>query len=606
MYEYIKGLGSIWVSPEAPPASSKNILWLKQSGGPTKRYSLLYYNVYKSLSRWENVTPGYVLFEDIRGIAEPGPDFYPVTTNDYIAYIGSGAGEYTNFIQENGKPITITSNTSIVILYKEKDSKYWTYKETECKGPQGDSAYELAKLGGYTKTKEEFYRDLAQVSNKVDKIPGKGLSTNDYTDHDKNLVRTIPDKVNREELTQVAFSGLHKDLLDTNSVDCHPIEAITGLRQELDSKQPIGSYAHLDENGKVLETANNSDKLNNKVESELHVNIADKAIGDEDGLNIKINYAKKTEVEDSITDVSYNSSSGVWTFTKSDGTIMVIDQPIEQIIKEGYYDATTEEIVLVMWDESEIRIPAEALVNIYTGVNTDSTNINISSDNVISVAVKDYVSKTYTDNQLATKEDKSKLKALAYKETADYNNDVSNKPKLNGNIIQAENTTESLGLEHNIVSVGVIEPTEEYKEVWVDMSDIDGTEIPLLENAQYQALLTEAKTIINAINELVIKANQVTTHTKRIAMTTNKPSLETNRLYVWETPITTLYITLVPPAQTGIVNEYLLQFSTGDLTPVVTFTPEIKWANSESFTPQKNKTYQIRILEGIGVYSETT
>ena len=195
---------------------------------------------------------------------------------------------------------------------------------------------------------------------------------------------------------------------------------------------------------------------------------------------------------------------------------------------------------------------------------------------------------------------------MAYKETADYNNDVSNKPKLNGNIIQTENTTESLGLEHNVVSVGVVEPTEEYKEVWVDMSDIDGTEIPLLENAQYQALLTEAKTIINAINELVIKAAQVTTHTKRIAMTTNKPSLETNRFYVWETPITTLYITLVPPAQTGIVNEYLLQFSTGDLTPVVTFTPEIKWANGGSFTPQKNKTYQIRILEGIGVYSETT
>lgn len=95
----------------------------------------------------------------------------------------------------------------------------------------------------------------------------------------------------------MAFSGLHKDLLDTNSVDCHPIEAITGLRQELDSKQPIGSYAHLDENGKVLETANNSDKLNNKVESELHVNIADKAIGDEDGLNIKINYAKKLKLK---------------------------------------------------------------------------------------------------------------------------------------------------------------------------------------------------------------------------------------------------------------------------------------------------------------------
>ena len=37
---------------------------------------------------------------------------------------------------------------------------------------------------------------VVTISNKVDKIAGKGLSTNDYTDIDKSLIDTIPGKAN--------------------------------------------------------------------------------------------------------------------------------------------------------------------------------------------------------------------------------------------------------------------------------------------------------------------------------------------------------------------------------------------------------------------------
>lgn len=599
MYEYIKGMGSVWVSPDTPPAYAKNCLWLRQDKDPKKRYQLLYYNANNALGRWENVTPGYVLFYDVRGIAEPGPNFHPIVTNDYISYIGSGAGVYENFIQSNGKPITITSNTSVVILYKDKDSAYWTYKEVECQGPQGLSAYDLAKLGGYTGSKEQFYLDLAQVSNKVDKIPGKGLSTNDFTNSDRMLVGTISSKVNRDELQTVAFDGKHHSLQDTYEPDCHPIEAITGLRKELDGKQPKGDYAHLDKNGKVIETANNSDRLNGKVESELHVDTADKAIGDEDGVNIKLNYARKTEIGNHLDGVTYDAQRGIWTFTKADGTTTIIDQPIEQIVKNGYYDPQTKEIVLVMWDDSEVRIPAEELVTAYQGAETESASVQISADNIISVLVKDYVSKTYIDNQLVSKEDKANLKALAYKDTVDYDLEVSNKPTLNGHVIQKTNTTDSLGLEHNVVYIGTETPSPDWKELWVDTSDISpDSGMPLYEGVQYEELVTTNKTVLGAINEIVAREVGRANAVPIINVDADTYTLTSNIFYNWTTNPANLNLVLETPIANTLA-KYMFQFTTGETIPTITFTPNtIKWVDD---TPAllPSSIYQVEIINNI-------
>lgn len=60
--------------------------------------------------------------------------------------------------------------------------------------------------------------ELAQgLNGKVDKVSGKGLSTNDYTNADKALVDTIPDKVNKEQgkgLSTNDFTNEYKKDLD--------------------------------------------------------------------------------------------------------------------------------------------------------------------------------------------------------------------------------------------------------------------------------------------------------------------------------------------------------------------------------------------------------
>lgn len=63
----------------------------------------------------------------------------------------------------------------------------------------GQDAYDAAKTGGYTDTQANFYADLAAtqglasaLAGKVDKVTGKGLSTNDYTNAAKAKVDAIP------------------------------------------------------------------------------------------------------------------------------------------------------------------------------------------------------------------------------------------------------------------------------------------------------------------------------------------------------------------------------------------------------------------------------
>ena len=47
--------------------------------------------------------------------------------------------------------------------------------------------------------------NLSDLSNKVDKVAGKGLSTNDYTNEDKDLVDTIPEKADKTIATSATL-----------------------------------------------------------------------------------------------------------------------------------------------------------------------------------------------------------------------------------------------------------------------------------------------------------------------------------------------------------------------------------------------------------------
>lgn len=80
--------------------------------------------------------------------------------------------------------------------------------------------------------------------------------------------------------------------------------------------------------------------------------------------------------------------------------------------------------------------------------------------------------------------------------------------------------------------------------------------------------------------------------------TSNTADIEPNVLNVWGEMIT-LNITLAPPTDESIVNEYLIQFTSGATATQLTLPSDIAWTTDPIIEP--NTTYIISIVNNIGV-----
>lgn len=67
-------------------------------------------------------------------------------------------------------------------------------------------------------TREEFEQLSKDIAEKVDKVEGKGLSTNDYTDADKKLVQTISSKADKEGYYSDMSVGMADNLVGRGDV----------------------------------------------------------------------------------------------------------------------------------------------------------------------------------------------------------------------------------------------------------------------------------------------------------------------------------------------------------------------------------------------------
>ena len=82
--------------------------------------------------------------------------------------------------------------------------------------------------------------------------------------------------------------------------------------------------------------------------------------------------------------------------------------------------------------------------------------------------------------------------------------------------------------------------------------------------------------------------------------------IKANILNIWEKP-ELLDIGLYPPLNSEIVNEYMLQFTTGDVAPSLYLSAhlygQIEWKNGNHPILEPNKTYQISIINNLGVWA---
>lgn len=190
------------------------------------------------------------------------------------------------------------------------------------------------------------------LSDKVDKIVGKGLSTNDYTTIEKTKLSGIQEGA--EVNVQTDWLAISGDALLLNKPT------------KLSEFENDSSFATTINITDAITTHNS----NGSAHSSL--------------FNAKL---ATSEANSLIKNVAFDSITGVLTFTKYDNTTQTIDLPTEEIVESGYYDEVEGELVLVLKDGQEIRIPAASLVGDYTGSTTSTIQVSINEENVISANI---------------------------------------------------------------------------------------------------------------------------------------------------------------------------------------------------------------------------
>lgn len=212
-------------------------------------------------------------------------------------------------------------------------------------------------------------RLASELNLKVDKVEGKGLSENDYTDSEKAKVQAN---------TQARHTHSNKGVLD-------------GISQakvnEWDSKVSANNpRITIKKNGSSV----GSFTLNQSGEGEINIPVPTKASD--------VNALPDTTKYGSSLVVSLNTSNYQISFTLKDqngnalGQTQTIDLPMESVVVSGSYDSQTKEVVLTLQNGSTIKFSVADLVS------------GLVSTSDLATALENFYTKLQIDNKLAEKQ----------------------------------------------------------------------------------------------------------------------------------------------------------------------------------------------------------
>ena len=245
------------------------------------------------------------------------------------------------------------------------------------------------------------------LAEKVDKEEGKGLSTNDYTDQEKEKLaglsnyddteirKELSDKASKKELTEAAAGTLAEAKSYTDTEVEKTKEQVGAAFEQTLIMIDSGDVAMLKESKsytdtKAAELWNNVGDTFDAMSEELNSNISG---GDAQTLTEAKNYTDKAISEIPTPDVSgqierhntsptahpdirellntcvgmpeFNDKTYELTFTTKGGAKFIIDLPIEMM--GLHYNEDTQSIEFVNADGSISSIPVSDFVKVYVG-----------------------------------------------------------------------------------------------------------------------------------------------------------------------------------------------------------------------------------------------
>lgn len=112
--------------------------------------------------------------------------------------------------------------------------------------------------------------------------------------------------------------------------------------------------------------------------------------------------AEKASTDDlngSIVNVTLNSSTGVFTFTKFDGTTFTINTALEEVVTNFVYDYATQSLVLTLADGTTQSVDLSALITQYEFTSSATILFTIGTDGKVTANIKP---NSITDQMLQT------------------------------------------------------------------------------------------------------------------------------------------------------------------------------------------------------------
>lgn len=125
--------------------------------------------------------------------------------------------------------------------------------------------------------------------------------------------------------------------------------------------------------------------------NEKNLNKQDVALDEIDNRVITLDTTKATKVEIStlFKEVSYNKRNGILTFTRKNGTTVVIDTPMEKIQTGIYYDPVSEMLTLPLIDGTQMEVDLSRLITEYEFLDSDTIAFSVGVDGKVSAIVKE-------------------------------------------------------------------------------------------------------------------------------------------------------------------------------------------------------------------------
>ena len=89
-----------------------------------------------------------------------------------------------------------------------------------------------------------------------------------------------------------------------------------------------------------------------------------------------------------VTGASYAGDTGILTFTVQGGENVSVNLPKENFVKSGSYDPVAKDLILVLQDNTEIKIPAGDLIDTSEFKSSETVDMSVGEDGFVKAEVK--------------------------------------------------------------------------------------------------------------------------------------------------------------------------------------------------------------------------